>query len=221
MKILYIEQVIKQIPKNHYKSIRYDQGNEFKGDVIKVMNKNNVLKFINDPHAPNAKNSMSLIERFNYTLAQKIKKYLSRNKTSNYINVLDDLVFNYNITIHNTIKHKPIDVFNNKEYPMQQGLNIKNIKRKFKVGDYVRAIKKRKTFDKRGFIPTYTETVYKIEEIKNNKYTLNNGKQSYEEELIPAKENETFNSFKQLMDNINVENAVNRSLQKEFDQKNP
>ena len=30
----HIESVIKQIPKNHYKSIRYDQGNEFKGKVL-------------------------------------------------------------------------------------------------------------------------------------------------------------------------------------------
>ena len=176
----HIESVIKQIPNDHFRSIRYDQGSEFKGKVLDVMRKYDVKKFLNDPDAPNAKNSMAVVERFNYTLLQKIKKYMTKNDTVRYVDVLDDIISNYNNTVHSSIRHTPAKVFSGKEYPMQQGLNLKKTdKRKFNIGDSVRAIKVRKTFDKRGFVPTFTMTVYKITDIKNNKYVLNNGKSSW------------------------------------------
>ena len=100
-----------------------------------------------------------------------------------YIDVLDDILLNYNNTVHSSIRHTPVDVFSGKEYPMVQGLNLKKTdKRKFKIRDSVRAIKVRKTFDKRGFVPTFSMTVSKITDIKNNKYELSNGKSYYEEE---------------------------------------
>ena len=214
----HIESVIKQIPKNHYKSIRYDQGNEFKGKVLDVMKKYDVKKFVNDPHAPNAKNSMSVVERFNYTLLQKIKKYMTKNDSVVYIDVLDGILLNYNNTVHSSIRHTPADVFSGKEYPMVQGLDLKKTdKRKFKIGDSVRAIKVRKTFDKRGFVPTFSMTVYKITDIKNNKYELSNGKSYYEEELIGAKEGEDLSEIKKKYKEAQQEEKIRQTKIREFD----
>ena len=84
---------------------------------------------------------MAVVERFNYT-----KKYMTKNDTVRYVDVLDDIISNYNNTVHSSIKHTPAEVFSEKEYPMQQGLDLKKTdKRKFKIGDSVRAIKVRKT----------------------------------------------------------------------------
>ena len=212
-----IENVIKQIPKHNFKSICYDQGNEFKGKVLSVMKKYNVKKFLNDPEAPNAKNSMALIEQFNYTLLQKIKKFMTKTDSVRYINVLNDIISNYNNTVHSSIKQQPVNVFHAIKYPMKQGLNLdKGDKRKFNVDDSVRAIKVRKTFDKQGFVPTYTLTVYKIKDIKNNKYVLSNGKSYYEEELIDAKEGENFTTIKKKHEKIQQDEKLNKIIRQEF-----
>ena len=209
--------MLKQIPKHNFKSIRYDQGNEFKGKVLSVMKKYNVKKFLNDPEAPNAKNSMALIERFNYTLLQKIKKFMTKTDSVRYIDVLNDIISNYNNTVHSSIKQQPVNVFHGIKYPMKQGLNLdKGDKKKFNVDDSVRAIKVRKTFDKQGFVPTYTLTVYKIKDIKNNKYVLSNGKSYYEEELIHAKEGENFTTIKKKHEKIQQDEKLNKIIRQEF-----
>ena len=77
---------------------------------------------------------LSVVERFNYTLLQKIKKYMTKNDSVVYIDVLDDILLNYNNTVHSSIRHTPADVFSGKEYPMVQGLDLKKTdKRKFKI----------------------------------------------------------------------------------------
>ena len=53
-----------------------------------------------------------------------------------YVNVLDDIVKNYNNTIHNSIKMKPRDVKNNNLTEYIEEFNKKNLK--YKIGDYVR-----------------------------------------------------------------------------------
>ena len=45
------------------------------------------------------------VERFNYTLLQKIKKYMTKNDSVVYIDVLDDILLNYNNTVHSSIRH--------------------------------------------------------------------------------------------------------------------
>ena len=122
---------------------------------------------------------------------------MTRNDTVKYVDVIEDIISNYNHSFHSKINEKPYLVFTGKEYPKEKGLNIDTSKlHKFKVGDYVRAIKKRKEFDKKGFLPTFSLTVHKIENIRNNKYILSNGKTYYKEELVKAKEEENVKELK-------------------------
>ena len=51
-----------------------------------------------------------IIERFIRTLKNKIFKHMTAFSKNIYFNALNDIVNNYNNTVHRTIKVKPIDV---------------------------------------------------------------------------------------------------------------
>ena len=52
-------------------------------------------------------------ERFVRTLKNKIFKHMTTTSKNVYFDVLDDIVYKYNNTVHRTIKTKPIDVTGN------------------------------------------------------------------------------------------------------------
>ena len=87
-------------------------------------------------------------------MKEKMWKYFSANSTNVYINVLPDLVKEYNNTRHSSIKmalvkaskkENELGVWRNL-YP--DHLEIKDIEPKFSVGDRVRISKKKKDFGK-------------------------------------------------------------------------
>jgi hypothetical protein len=212
-----IEKIFKKVPKKNWRSLSFDKGSEFQGAVKKVMDNMGIKRYVVDPNTPNAKNKQAMIERFNYTLWMRLKKYMAKNNTHKYIDVLDDIIYNYNHTEHSSIGHTPEDVFEGKEYPIIEGVDLEDLGgRKFKVGDYVRSIKRRKTFDKKAFTPTFSLTVHKIDRIKNGKYTLSNGKTYYEEELVKAKKGEDLKDVKKKNKTLKREEKIKRENLQEF-----
>ena len=82
-----------------------------------------------------------------------------------YFDVLDDIVDEYNNTVHRFIKTKPIEVTNN--YYAEYNEDLSNKKDpKFKVGDNVRISKYKNIFAK-GYTPNWSEEVFVINKIKN------------------------------------------------------
>lgn len=63
------------------------------------MLKDNKIKYYVFDHelSPNA---TMIIESFNRIIRNKIDKYMNAYNTKNYIDSLDDLILNYNTTIH-------------------------------------------------------------------------------------------------------------------------
>ena len=111
----------------------------------------------------------SIAERWNRTMKEKMFKYFTANNTNKYIDVLDDFVDKYNNTLHSSIIMTPVEVrkiintitvYRN----LYQDLTRRPIHAKFKIGDKVRSLKKKKFFEK-GFTPNWTEvfTVSKIQ----------------------------------------------------------
>lgn len=174
----YVEQVIKDTLEKQKVLIFFtcDNGSEFRGAVSKVFEEYHVEVFLNDPHSSNAKHQMAVIERFNRTLMNRIKKYMFSNNTLVYYDVLDDLVYNYNNSVHSTIKEKPINVWNGKARPHNIEPEENNAEEPFKNGDIVRHRKVHSTFTKRGFSPVYSLKTYTVEGKDRNKYLLSNGK---------------------------------------------
>ena len=96
-----------------------------------------------------------------------------------YIDKLDDIVDEYNITYHRTIKTKPIDVKHN--IYIDFGKEVNDNDPKFKVCDHVR-ISKYKNIFANCYTPNWFKEVFVIKEIKNTvpwTYVINdlNGKE--------------------------------------------
>ena len=81
-----------------------------------------------------------------------------------YFDVLDDIVNNYNNTVHRTIKMKPIDVTGDSYAEYNEDLNKKDSK--FKVGDHVRIWEYKNLFAK-GYALNWSEEVFVLSKTKN------------------------------------------------------
>ena len=106
-------------------------------------------------------------------------KYFTANSTNVYVNVLPDIIRKYNHTYHRSIKCTPTVARQPAKWKYVYNALYGNAigKRKplkFKIGDRVRIIKKKRAFEK-GFTPNWTEELFTIETIKNTHpvtYTL-------------------------------------------------
>jgi len=114
-----------------------------------------------------------VVERFNRTLKEKMWRYFTFSKTKRWIDVLPQLIKSYNNSYHRSIKRKPNQVRKKDEdelfltlyhYNKSDG-NNSTIKLNFKVGDFVRLNKIKKTFEK-GYTPNWTREIFKIDGIK-------------------------------------------------------
>ena len=140
-----------------------DKGTEFKNK--------NVKKLIEVYSTENEEKS-SIVERWIRTMKEKMWKYFTDNKTLTYMNVLPDLVEDYNNTVHSSIKMTPIEASKKKNeltvwrnlYPDRY--KIYDLTPKFSVGDKVRVTKKKDVFEK-GYTTRWREEIFKIKEIQN------------------------------------------------------
>lgn len=205
----YIKEVVEDIRKQTKQPIKkftftFDNGREFMGVVKKYLEYEGVQIYLNNPKSIYSHNKMGVVERFNLTIRTLIKKYLTSNDTLKYIDVLPDLINNYNNKVHSATHRKPFDIFKNgkpqitfishndfeelhKDEPMEG-----KQENKLKIGDYVRSLKRRKTFDKRSYVPNYSLTVHQIAGIKNNRYILDNGKKYYKEHLLKVNKKDNY-----------------------------
>ena len=115
-------------------------------------------------YSTNNKGKSVVAERFIRTSKNKIYKYMTSVPKNVYIDKLDDIVKEYNITYHKSIKMKPVDVKDNTYIDFKKEVNDKNPK--FKVGDHVRISKYKNIFTK-GYMPNWSEEIFIIKKIKN------------------------------------------------------
>ena len=110
----------------------------------------------------------AVVERFNKTLKTSMWKYFDSKKTQNWLDVLDDLVKNYNNTKHRTIGMKPSDVNEtnkNQVWIKLFGQPVGEISPpKFKPGDLVR-ISKYKNIFKKGYEANFTKEIFRIVDV--------------------------------------------------------
>ena len=96
-----------------------------------------------------------VVERFNKE--NLISRYQESRNTNRYIEILDDLVYNYNHSYHRAINETP-----EKKYHLN--LNSGIIKTfpfniQINIGDRVRILKDKTTFQK-GYEPIFSKTIY-------------------------------------------------------------
>ena len=122
-----------------------DKGKEF-------YNKN--VKELVELYSTENEEKSSVVERWIRTMKEKMWKYFTANSTNLYMNVLSDLVKEYNNTRHSSIKMTPVEASESENQLMvwrnlyPEHLEIRDINPKFSVGDKVRISKKKKTFER-------------------------------------------------------------------------
>lgn len=140
------------------------------------------------------------IERVIRTIKEKIFKYFSFKKTFRYIDILTQLIDNYNKNIHSRTKFAPINVnhLNEKRvfYNLYGNLKIKPKKPILNVSDLVRIAKLKNLFDK-GYTTNWSNELFKISKVIHSipysKYRISDlkGKQIigsfYDQELQKVK----------------------------------
>ena len=161
-----------------------------------------------------------VVERWNRRIKQMMWKYFTKNETGVYINILPQLIEKYNNTYNRAIKCTPTDArkpSNHKHVfdALYEGSNKRiqtDIKPKFKVGDKVRIVKKKKTFEK-GYTTNWTEEVFTVSKVQSTipftyKITDANGEEIkgtfYSEELQ-----------KTIQENFRIEKVIKRRRTKD------
>lgn len=153
--------------------LQTDNGKEFINRPFQqLLSKHNIKHNLNRPGDHKAQ---SIIERFNKTIRTMIERYLDSRNTLKYINVLDDLIYNYNHSIHSTTKNKPVDVFTLEEPNLQRG---ENSTPSLETGDLVRIKVSLGLFEK-GTKARWSKELYNIVRKVKNSYVVadENGKE--------------------------------------------
>ena len=127
------------------------------------------------------KNKAAVAERFVKTIKGKMWKYMTQNKTKKIINVLDDLVNEYNNTVHSTIRMTPTEAskkeneekvfniaFKIDEEEIEEEIEEEMSKIDLKVNDRVRITRKKEEGAK-GYEANWSDEIFKIREIKKTK----------------------------------------------------
>jgi hypothetical protein len=195
-----VAKILKPILAKHkMKNFQTDQGLEWYNTHVKALMK----KYKINHYSTFSDLKASIVERFNRTLKQWMWKEFTAKGTYEWLSILPDIVKKYNNSVHRTIGMKPKDV---KQKNVKDILaRIKKSKRtnlepKFHLGDSVRISKYKKTFTK-GYLPNWTNEVFKIYAIKPTKpptYILqdHNGELLqggfYEQELSKSKTGDVY-----------------------------
>ena len=139
-----------------------DQGTEFFNKHFKALLKDEDIGLYNTYNETKA----SVVERLIRTLKTRMWRYFTAKKTMRYIDVLPDLVYSYNHSVHRSIKMKPTDVTADNEKQVWRTLydhndDVKHVKYKFKIGDQVRISKIKRKFEK-GYLPNFSKEIFTI-----------------------------------------------------------
>jgi len=158
---------IMKTSKRKPKKLWVDQGSEFYNQLFKKMLKDNDI----DMYSTYNEGKAVVIENFNRTLKSRLFKAFTVNGNQKWVDIIQNIVYDYNNKIHSVIGISPSEATNDPEKikarvmqnNYQQELDSYNQTKgqRFKVGDRVRICKYKQTFDK-GFTGYWTSEVFKI-----------------------------------------------------------
>ena len=144
--------------------VQFDDGKEFYNVGVKTLLEDNDIRYFSTQSDKKA----AIVERFNRTLKTMMWKYFYSKGTNNWVDVLDDLVINYNNTKHSSILMKPADVNKtNKDqvWTTLFGDAVGDLPLlKFRVGDTVRVSRYKSIFSK-GYEANFTEELFKVKKV--------------------------------------------------------
>ena len=150
---------------DHYpNTLITDEGLEFYNrNVEEVLD-----KYAIHHYSIKSKMKASVAERFIRTLKSRLEKYFVKNKTKRWIDILPQMIENYNNTPHRSIGMSPNQVTDSnadkvfkKMFPDLQ----LEAKPRLAVGNIVRKLKEKTIFDK-GYKQSWSDELYQVTQIK-------------------------------------------------------
>ena len=146
------------------------KGSEFNNtEFKKYCNDNEItIYFVKDDS-----HKMGIINRFHRTIKEKLQYYISDENKLNWIDVIDDIIYNYYHSKNRGIGIEPykvndaleVEIINEKRNETEK-LKEKIVE-EFKVGDSVRVLRKKKTFEDK-LMNKYHDIIFKVVKVKNN-----------------------------------------------------
>jgi hypothetical protein len=203
-----LEAIMKRSGRDCY-YLATDRGKEFVGKKFQqVLRKHDIHHHC--ATSPDVK--CAIVERYIRTLKGRIWRYFTKNKTLNYMKMLQAIVNATNNSMHRTLGRTPNSITKKNEKEVRKETyedktSIPN-KQVYKVGDHVRITKEKSVLAK-GYAPNFTNEIFVVRKIlKNRKPATHklvdlNGEEVegifYTEELNRIANRSVFNeSFKEL-----------------------
>lgn len=152
------------LSKYKMKNFHTDQGTEWFNKHVNALMK----KYKINHYHTFSELKASIVERLNRTLKTKMYKLFTARGSYEWVSILPEIVKSYNNTKHRTIGMKPKDVKQKHVKSILKRVNkINKSKRKpkYQLGDVVRISKNKRMF-KKGYLPNWTNEVFKIYAIK-------------------------------------------------------
>lgn len=134
-----------------------DKGGEFTNKEFKDFCKSKGIKIYHTYGDSKA----VFIERLNRTIKRQLEANMLENNTNKYIDVLFDVVDDYNNKVHSSTGETPTDIYINGKQSQDIAIDIVAEKPKYKVGDYVRISRTKGVFEK-GYKPKWSKEVFHI-----------------------------------------------------------
>lgn len=157
------ETILKEANGRKPRNLQTDQGKEYYNAHFKSMMKKHNINHYSTFSITKA----AICERVIRTIKEKLFKYFTLNGSYRWIEVLPEIVHNYNNQRHSVIGMKPSKVTKSNEKSILNS-TYKNLKvvdsRKFKKGHLVRISRSKHVFEK-GYTPNYTTELFKIDKI--------------------------------------------------------
>ena len=145
-----------------------DDGKEFFNQKVQLVFRTYGINHYSTP--TKTKMKASLAERAIRTIKSRLQKVFTLKKRSRWIDLLDKIVENYNKTPHRSIGMAPSDVNDHNRDKVYKRLYPKEsltVVCKLKVGDKVRKIIEKETFEK-GYTENWSSQVYLIDSVRQS-----------------------------------------------------
>jgi hypothetical protein len=169
-----VSDVLSKLIKNSKTQPEYiwcDKGKEFYNKDMEALCK----KFSIKMYSTESEIKVSVIERWNRTLKEKMEREITLLRLINHkldpSEVLSKVVYEYNDSIHSTIKMKPFDAIKHENFETLSLAWKKHLSGerevdipKLELGDVVRIYKYKSHFEK-GYKPNWTEELFKVKRI--------------------------------------------------------
>lgn len=199
-------------------SITCDEGTEFKNiDFQEFCNKNDIqLYFVKgDGH------KLGIINRFHRTLKEKLTQHFTAQDTVNWVDVIDDIIYNYNHSVNRGIGIEPYKVTTFIEQHIIESKKketdlIDSKEKSINIGDKCRLLVKKELFEDK-MTPKYSNKVFTIIGLtKNSVYIEDSKGEQYKIKKRNIKIIKDVENNKELKEQkkANVSHTIDRKLKK-------